>query len=506
LPRIQPKLAISQPGDEYEREADRVAEQVMRMPTRAPKDERSVPDARSGPTIQRKCAQCEGEEKLQRRTQNPELGTQNDSFVPPIVHEVLRSPGQSLDEATRAFMEPRFGHDFSGMRLHTDARAAESARSLHALAYTIGGDVVFGPDEYAPRSRRGRKLLAHELAHVRQQRALSPASAVAVIDDPFSEREANDAARSFACNGRAPGPASHSVPRGIQRQTHAGVSETKPAISLDYAKAEKKNKKWAASIGWSARLAEVAGGRFAAWKTLWDASDYYAFADAVAGFQASARIPGSSVDGVLGPLSWSRIGGLGEAMAGIAGVTRSESTKLCYEASRERIQRGYARAMGSVFTLPKDANASVFNTILSSDLKSIRNAPVEYRGTGAAGAIVYAGMGSFVVADDIWKGKLKPGAALQVWRNQKALDLLRAGQIKGEGKNAGTMRSLTNDDADFFGTSAVFVRYTTDTFDTIEVRHFSSPLKWSKSDWAVWVAANANESSAAPPPALATDR
>ena len=70
--------------------------------------------------------------------------------MPPIVHDVLRSPGQSLDRGTRAFMEPRFNHDFSGVRVHTDARAAESAQSVNALAYTVGHDVVFGAGQYTP--------------------------------------------------------------------------------------------------------------------------------------------------------------------------------------------------------------------------------------------------------------------------------------------------------------------------------------------------------------------
>lgn len=86
--------------------------------------------------------------------------------VPPIVHEVLRSPGQPLDSATREFMEPRFGHDFSRVRVHTDAKAAESARVIGARAYTAGQDVVFGKGEYAA----GKSLLAHELTHVVQQR------------------------------------------------------------------------------------------------------------------------------------------------------------------------------------------------------------------------------------------------------------------------------------------------------------------------------------------------
>jgi hypothetical protein len=93
----------------------------------------------------------------------------NENGVLPIVHEVLSSPGQPLDAGTRAFMEPRFRFDFSQVRVHTDARAAESARVVNALAYTVGRDVVFGEGEYEPGTSEGRRLLAHELVHTIQQ-------------------------------------------------------------------------------------------------------------------------------------------------------------------------------------------------------------------------------------------------------------------------------------------------------------------------------------------------
>ncbi len=89
--------------------------------------------------------------------------------MPPIVDGVLRSPGQPLDPSTRSFMEPRFGHDFNRVRVHTNSRAARSARAVNALAYTVGNHVVFGAGGYAPQSGEGRELLAHELAHVLQQ-------------------------------------------------------------------------------------------------------------------------------------------------------------------------------------------------------------------------------------------------------------------------------------------------------------------------------------------------
>lgn len=91
------------------------------------------------------------------------------SAAPPIVHEVLRSPGRSLDPAMRAYMEPRFGHDFSQVRVHTSARAAESARAVNSLAYTVGKDIVFAAGQYSPRSQAGKRLLSHELVHVIQQ-------------------------------------------------------------------------------------------------------------------------------------------------------------------------------------------------------------------------------------------------------------------------------------------------------------------------------------------------
>jgi hypothetical protein len=104
--------------------------------------------------------------------------------APQIVHDVLHSPGQPLDAGTRAFMEPRFGHDFSQVRVHADSRAAESARAASALAYTLGRDIVFGAGHYAPGTSEGRRLLGHELTHVvQQQRALASVIARTVTPD-----------------------------------------------------------------------------------------------------------------------------------------------------------------------------------------------------------------------------------------------------------------------------------------------------------------------------------
>ena len=101
--------------------------------------------------------------------------------VPSIVHDVLSSPGQPLDTATRAFFEPRFGHDFANVRVHTDAKAAESARAVNALAYTAGNRIVFGAGQSVAPSR----LVAHELTHIEQQAASGSAS-VQRLGDPRS--------------------------------------------------------------------------------------------------------------------------------------------------------------------------------------------------------------------------------------------------------------------------------------------------------------------------------
>ena len=161
---IQTQLAINTPGDKYEQEADRAAEQVIRM---------------REPQLQRACA-CGGE-CLKCRTNQPgqtqeRLQTKHcrasdpgQIATTPIVHEVLATPGQPLDSATRDFMEPRFGHNFGQVRVHADTKAAESARAVDALAYTVGRNVVFGAGQYAPGTTEGRRILAHELTHVIQQ-------------------------------------------------------------------------------------------------------------------------------------------------------------------------------------------------------------------------------------------------------------------------------------------------------------------------------------------------
>ena len=149
---LQKKLVIGNPEEAFEQEADHVAAQVMRMPH---------PHATT---------------EAEQRDPAPIVRRRVDGFTgtgagpaPSIVKDVLASPGRPLDGGTRAFFEPRFGHDFGQVRVHHDDEAAESADAVAALAYTSGRHIVFAQGQYAPHGSGGRQLLAHELTHVIQQ-------------------------------------------------------------------------------------------------------------------------------------------------------------------------------------------------------------------------------------------------------------------------------------------------------------------------------------------------
>jgi hypothetical protein len=109
---------------------------------------------------------------LQKTAGNATVSAALEEQEPSLVRDVVGSGGGSpLDRDTRGFMESRLGADFSDVRVHTDGKATESARSVQAYAYTVGNDVVFQSDKYAPDSDSGQKMLAHELTHVVQQRS-----------------------------------------------------------------------------------------------------------------------------------------------------------------------------------------------------------------------------------------------------------------------------------------------------------------------------------------------
>lgn len=227
---IQAKLRVGRPGDQYEQEADQVAVQVMRMPGPANRNGPAMWGRAEPLRIQRVCSECEEElrrqpeeeeedepiqakpissghsimqrqEEIEEDKENLQTKSPTGNHSPLIQRQVepgedeeetlqtkeapgqipevaadseartrsLRGHGQPLSESVRAFFEPRFGYNFSQVRAHTDAEAAQSARAVNARAFTVGRDIIFGTGEFAPTTQAGKVLLAHELTHVLQQ-------------------------------------------------------------------------------------------------------------------------------------------------------------------------------------------------------------------------------------------------------------------------------------------------------------------------------------------------
>jgi hypothetical protein len=179
---LQRKLTIGQPDDKYELEADRVADQVMRMPEPAVQrkagcsscgdmDEEQIQSKPLGdqitPLVQRQAEEPEEEEDIQAKSLANNASLTGGGLAGGI--QSSKASGQPLPTATRNFFASRFGRDFSSVRVHTGTQAAHEAKSLKARAFTIGKNVVFGNGQYSPGTETGKKLLAHELTHVVQQ-------------------------------------------------------------------------------------------------------------------------------------------------------------------------------------------------------------------------------------------------------------------------------------------------------------------------------------------------
>lgn len=143
--------------------------------------------------------------------------------APSIVHEGVRSPGQPLDQATRAFMEERFGYDFSRVRVHSDAAAERSAQDLNAHAYTVGSSIVMGPGRFAPGTNEGRRLLAHELTHVVQADSAARPTALRPNSVETLEQEARQVAR--AVGGTDPLPPIQGSARGLAAPLFEGPDD-----------------------------------------------------------------------------------------------------------------------------------------------------------------------------------------------------------------------------------------------------------------------------------------
>ena len=166
---IQAKLTIGAPDNVYEQEADRISEQVMGMAE--PQLQRACDGTYPQHLMRQRKQLSQAPEILQAKRTHVSGGGQN--LAPSIVNETLTGVGQPLNRSTRDFMEPRFDHDFSQVRVHAGNLPAQSANSISARAYTVGKNIVFNRGEYAPDTHNGKKLLAHELTHVIQQGSAS---------------------------------------------------------------------------------------------------------------------------------------------------------------------------------------------------------------------------------------------------------------------------------------------------------------------------------------------
>ncbi|WP_244082496.1 DUF4157 domain-containing protein [Desulforhabdus sp. TSK] len=183
---MQAKLKIGEPNDRFEREADRVADEVVRMPEsrsvktgfpRIPGSEARMAGGSS--LVQKTCSKCKEDLQAQPKSEKEEeellqrkpAADSPQQFTSKVESNIQagRNGGQPLSKSTRAFFEPRFGQHFDQVRIHTDSRAAESARSINARAFTTGQHIIFDEGQYAPQTATGRKLLAHELTHTVQQ-------------------------------------------------------------------------------------------------------------------------------------------------------------------------------------------------------------------------------------------------------------------------------------------------------------------------------------------------
>ena len=160
---IQAKLTVGQEDDPLEHEADAMADTVMRMPVNS--------------FIQRKCAGCGEEEKVQKKAVNgitavSQSQSDKGATVNPSTAEAIKSSagsGNRMDAETNSFMSNRFGSNFSEIKIHTDSESINLNRDLNARAFTVGRDIYFNEGEYQPASAQGKKLLAHELTHTIQQ-------------------------------------------------------------------------------------------------------------------------------------------------------------------------------------------------------------------------------------------------------------------------------------------------------------------------------------------------
>ena len=225
---IQAKLAISQPDDPEEREAEATADRIMRKhagvtaaPCSCDTDEEDMCD---------ECRQKAADISRKAAGSGPAVSSHR------LFDRLGRSAGHPLDSAARTFFEPRFGRDFSRVRIHTDASAAASARSIQAHAFTAGSEIYFAPGQYSPYTDAGRKLLAHELTHTIQKNPDLPAAEATPLA-PAHRTGGKDESDSATQDSQAPIEASPSTTIGKISRQDAGADASAPPPSAPSAEA-----------------------------------------------------------------------------------------------------------------------------------------------------------------------------------------------------------------------------------------------------------------------------
>ena len=395
---IQAKLKIGQPNDIYEQEADRVAEQVMRMPE---------------PRLQRQAE--EEEEKEEETLQTKEIPGQTPEVSPDLESRInaIRGGGQPLPESVRAFFEPRFGYDFSQVRIHSNLEAAQTARALNAKAFTVGRDILFGAGQYTPATAAGRSLLAHELTHIAQQ---------------------NDLEGFDRCGTQS--MVSQDVqrcPLGIMLASRESTLRHRPVFSASPRSMEQKEKsiqmKLISTINGILQRQEKSKGEKSESRR-----------EKVLEFAEKRGVPSELGAKVLEIIEE-------QLNKGIMGPNK------CVIASFERIQEACAELGGTKF--PPSGAVVIFEMIWNSGVDSkyweeqFHEKLVHYKGGGAAGAVYYAGLGYLVEWKNIWTD-LQPGAVLQLWESRSAYEKVK--YKKGEEPR---------------GHSVIFVRYVEKAMTTL---------------------------------------
>lgn len=190
--RIQAKLSIGQPGDKYEQEADRNADRIMRKTTAGPQSQPQPPLEEQAIQAKIRMQPMEEEEEMmmpkvqmqpmeeeeEMMQTKPKSGTATSAS--PAMSSAITSQkgrGQNLSASSRKFFTSGFGTSFNNVKIHNGALAHKLNQQLNSRAFTVGSDIFFRQGEYSPETSRGKRLLAHELTHVIQQKGMKDATA-----------------------------------------------------------------------------------------------------------------------------------------------------------------------------------------------------------------------------------------------------------------------------------------------------------------------------------------